>query len=381
MRRVSLVLLAPFLVSAADPVTVAQREADAAAREQQRLERSADAARSAAERAAAQAAAAAQAILAIDSRVALAEAQLLDLRRRKEALDRRLAEVRRPASALLAGLAQAGRQPAWLALAGAGRADEQVRLAALARTLGPEVERRAASLRSEAEALAAIQRRQQALQAGLVRDRQASIDAQQRFVAQEKSALATAATQSRQAFEATDQVLDRSERLRALASDAERRRLAIRLAASLAELPPSTPRPGGAEGEALRPPFAWQVPASGNVTVGLGELLDNGVRARGMTIAAAQGTQVIAPAPGRIAFAGPFRRRVGIVIIDHGKGWLTLLSEVRPGVRVGDSVAGGEPIGRALGPVTAELFRDGTAEPAALIARSSDALLSRRTTG
>jgi predicted deacylase len=50
---------------------------------------------------------------------------------------------------------------------------------------------------------------------------------------------------------------------------------------------------------------------------------------------------------------------------------MTLLSEVRPTVRVGEQVEAGAKIGQALGPVTAELFRDGRAEPAALIARSS----------
>jgi septal ring factor EnvC (AmiA/AmiB activator) len=55
----------------------------------------------------------------------------------------------------------------------------------------------------------------------------------------------------------------------------------------------------------------------------------NGVRARGLTFAACAGTGVVAPAAGRIAFAGPFRRRAGVVIIDHGGGWATLLTDVR----------------------------------------------------
>jgi septal ring factor EnvC (AmiA/AmiB activator) len=78
---------------------------------------------------------------------------------------------------------------------------------------------------------------------------------------------------------------------------------------------------------------------------------------------------VVAPAAGRVAFAGPFRRRAGLVVIDHGKGWATLLTDVRPSVRVGDRVARGQGIGRALGPIGVELFRDGKAEPAALLAR------------
>ena len=77
------------------------------------------------------------------------------------------------------------------------------------------------------------------------------------------------------------------------------------------------------------------------------------------------------PANGTIAFAGPFRRHDGIVIIDHGQGWLTLLTGVRTNRRKGDQVRLGEPLGRALGPVGVELSTNGTPVSAALIAGSS----------
>lgn len=370
MRRLLLLGIVPFLVSAADPVRVAEQEAAAAAAEQQRLEAAAKAARSDAQKAAAQRAAEAQAMLAADTRIALAEAQLAVLERRRALLDARLAEARRPATALLAGLAEAGRRPAWLMLATAGGAEEQVRLTALVRAMGPEVEKRTAALRGEAEALAATSRAQQKLREQLAGERKAAAEAQARFAARERESLAAAQANERGAFDAGDTVLDRGERLAMLQSEAARRQAARTLAASLARLPASEPRPLRSDERRPQPPFAWILPAGGAVTTGMGELADNGVRARGLTFAAASGTQVVAPAAGRIAFAGPFRARAGVVIVDHGKGWATLLTGVRPAVRVGDRVTGGEGLGRALGPVTAELFRDGKAEPAALFARS-----------
>jgi septal ring factor EnvC (AmiA/AmiB activator) len=370
MRRFLLLALAPPLVSAADPVRVAGQEAAAAAAEQQRLEQAAAAARGEAQVAAARQAAEAQAILAADTRIAFAEAQLAALQRRRELLDRRLAEARRPATALLAGLAQAGRRPAWLMLATAGGAEQQVHLAALVRTLGPEVERRSAALRGEAEAVAATAAAQQALRERLAGERKAAAEAQRRFAERERNALATARARDSEAFAAGDTVLGQGERLALLVDEAARRRSARMLAAALARLPAAEPRPFAADEKAERPPFEWSVPAGGAVTVGLGELADNGVRSRGLTLAAAAGTEVVAPAGGRVAFAGPFRRRGGVIIIDHGGGWATLITEVRPLLRVGDRVARGQGVGRALGPVTAELFRDGRAEPAALIARS-----------
>ncbi|UUR07655.1 murein hydrolase activator EnvC family protein [Sphingomonas glaciei] len=370
MRRLLLLALAPLLVSAADPVRVAEQEAAAAAAEQTRLEAAAAEARDAASKAAAQRAAEAQAMLAADTRIALAEAQLAALDRRRAILDARLAEARRPATALLAGLAEAGRRPAWLMLATAGGAEQQVRLTALVRALGPEVEKRTAALRSEAEALTATADAQRALRAKLGEERKAAAEAQQRFAARESEALASAQARDSEAFEAGDTVIDRSERLAMLTSEAARRQAARSLAAALSRLPAAEPRPVPADERADKRPFAWIVPAGGQVTSGMGELAGNGVRSRGVTFAASRGTQVVAPADGRIAFAGPFRRREGVVIIDHGEGWATLLTEVRPAVRVGDRVARGQAIGRALAPVTAELFRGGRAEPASQIASS-----------
>jgi septal ring factor EnvC (AmiA/AmiB activator) len=111
------------------------------------------------------------------------------------------------------------------------------------------------------------------------------------------------------------------------------------------------------------------------VRTGLLEVSPAGVRSRGLTFANASGAAVLAPADGRVAFAGPFRRHDGILIIDHGRGWMTLLTEVHTDLGVGARVKGGAPLGRALGSVTAELTRDGKPQPAALIAGSS-ALLS-----
>jgi septal ring factor EnvC (AmiA/AmiB activator) len=118
----------------------------------------------------------------------------------------------------------------------------------------------------------------------------------------------------------------------------------------------------------------WQLPAPARVLVGLAEVSANGVRSRGLTLGTSRGAAVRAPAAGKIAFAGPFRRHSGIVIIDHGRGWMTLLTEVRTPLSVGESVAAGAPLGRALGPVTVELRQNGLPQPAALIAGSSQTL-------
>jgi len=118
---------------------------------------------------------------------------------------------------------------------------------------------------------------------------------------------------------------------------------------------------------------AYRLPVIGTVMTGLGELSTEGTRSRGVTIATAAGAQVVAPAAGRVAFAGPFRSYGRIVIIDHGGGWTSLVTDmISVSTQVGENVAQGAPIGRA-GPehprVTIELRREGRPMDVAALAR------------
>jgi septal ring factor EnvC (AmiA/AmiB activator) len=83
---------------------------------------------------------------------------------------------------------------------------------------------------------------------------------------------------------------------------------------------------------------------------------------------------VTAPAAGVVKFAGPFRDYDGVLIIDHGGGWLTLIVNVASQLRPGDGVALGQDIGRALGPLEVELSQNGRRISPALIAGSSQTM-------
>ena len=84
---------------------------------------------------------------------------------------------------------------------------------------------------------------------------------------------------------------------------------------------------------------------------------------RGLTLAPIAGAQVVAPAAGRIAFAGPYRGYGNIVIVEHDGGWTSLVTGLaRSQVDIGETVVAGAPLGSAdptEPSVTLELRHDG----------------------
>jgi septal ring factor EnvC (AmiA/AmiB activator) len=147
-----------------------------------------------------------------------------------------------------------------------------------------------------------------------------------------------------------------------------------RVAELLAQEDPAPTSPFRPEGAPLHVPFAYQLPAAAPVTDGLASVNTSGVRSRGLTLATARGLQLTAPADGVVKFSGPFRDYDGVIIIDHGSGWLTLIVNVGSSLKVGDRVHLGDPIGSALGPLQVELSQNGRRISPALIAGSSQSL-------
>ena len=96
------------------------------------------------------------------------------------------------------------------------------------------------------------------------------------------------------------------------------------------------------------PPAQFQLPVQGRTITGFGEEGDAGIRSKGITIAPAGGAQIVAPALGRVSFAGVYRGFGRIVIIEHENGWTSLVTGLaQTSVNTGSQVIGGAPIGTA----------------------------------
>jgi septal ring factor EnvC (AmiA/AmiB activator) len=92
------------------------------------------------------------------------------------------------------------------------------------------------------------------------------------------------------------------------------------------------------------PSLKW--PVAGQQMRHFGDRDADGVRSEGVTFAALSGAPVVAPAPGHVVFAGPFKGYGPIVILQHAGGYYSFLSGFgRIDAEMGEDVAAGEPLG------------------------------------
>ena len=384
MRLPLLLASVPLLLAAAsapvradgEPVDVELKRARAEARvaeaDMRRLEQAAAKARDEAAKLAAERRAAAVAITAAEARIseADAEARLAEARVAHKAAQ--LSRQQAPLAALLAGIVSMGRRPPLLSSADTSSLGEFVRVRALLDTTLPVIRQRSHALSGELAESRRLQASAARARQGLKSAREDLVGHQQRFAALEAKAAERAARLGAGAVGASDVLIASAESEASLRSEAERRRAELKLAAQLGALQAAPARPG--RSNSIKPPLTYRLPVAARVTEGVGSVSDTGIRARGLTLEAYAGQEVRMPADGTIAFAGPFRRHDGVVIIDHGRGWMTLMTGVRTDLRKGQRVGLGQPLGRALGPVTVELSANGSPISAALIAGSSQML-------
>jgi septal ring factor EnvC (AmiA/AmiB activator) len=385
VRIATVILALPLLAAASAPVQPqgpslddqlrqARSEQAAAEREAARLEQAAAKARGDLERLRAERAASAQAIEAAEARITAADMQMRIESAYVAAHRQLLAEQQRPVASLLAGLAMMANRPPLLAIADRGSADDLVKVRILLDSTLPVIRARTATLSSELNAGRRLQQAAVAARDELVHSRGNLVARRQQFAALEQRASAMAARSGSAALSAGDVAISVGENVESLQGAEGSNRAAAATAADLAARDAAPPRPLAPEGPAPRLPFPYELPAAAEVVEGLANVDQSGVRARGITLSTSRGAPVTAPADGTVRFSGPFRDYDGVLIIDHGGGWMSLIVNVGSVLRPGDRVALGQTVGRALGPLQVELSQNGRRISPALIAGSSQTL-------
>lgn len=359
----------------------ATAEARSAEAEAQRLQEAARKANSRAEQLRARQAAAAEAIAAAEARISAADARMRIIAAQIAARRQRLEQQQAPAGALLSGLAMMASRPPMLAILDEGSTDEFVRVRLLLDSTLPAIRRRTAALSAEVEQGRRLQEAALATRAALLRDKEALGARRREFAQLEEQALRLAEQRGSDALDAGDVALARDEQVSALSQEEQRGRAAERIAADLAASAPAPSRPVQPEGAQVRAPLRYVLPAAAPVSDGFGAVSTAGIRSRGLTLATRRGAPIRVPASGTVRFAGPFRSYDGIVIVDHGQGWMSLIVNVASPFQRGTRVEIGQPLGRALGRIGVELSHNGHRVSPALIAGSSRKLSNRAKQG
>lgn len=338
----------------------AQRDSAAAGERSKQLEAEAKVAIEAADITAREAAALAARIQQAEAGIAAAEARMSLIARERGALDRRLAERREPLVKLTGALQKLSRRPLVLSALRPGSLRETVYLRAMLESTIPQVRARTAALRAEIERGRALEREAQQALAVLRKVEGELSERRQRLAAVETRQRLESRRAGGNADREVERALALAEEARDLDALVERLGEAGSLRKELAALPGPAIRPrdpGNAPDVtslatgtgAPRPTrIAFQLPVSGSTVAGFGELGSSGVRSSGLTLAPRDGAQVIAPAAGRVAFAGPYRGYDRIVIIEHEGGMTSLVTGLaRTDVAVGDLLVSGAPLGIA----------------------------------
>lgn len=320
--------------------------------------------------------------IALAARIQAAEAEIQGAQTRLEALNRKLADQQgnlarqqKPLMDLTALLQQLSRRPPITVLAQPGSLDELVHARAVIEAVMPEVEKKSDVVRRELASLREILAQQSAVMAALeaahgklAEQRGALNRLEQDGRARSRQLASGARLEADRAIGLAERARDITALMAALEVDSQKRALLVHLAGPLPRPAwpdaPVTATPPPAPSSAAPPSrHAYRMPVVGRIITGFGELDESGVRSRGLQMFAGSGAQVVAPAAGRVSYAGDYRGYGKILIVDHGSGWISLVAGmIALSAAVGDEVESGAPIGRAGAAgkaITVELRRGG----------------------
>lgn len=329
----------------ADRLETARQKAELARTRVARFDRAASEAMRASDRALIAAAGLAAKVQEDEAKVAEAQAELAVTSARRRALDARLARERAPVTQLVAGLETLVRRPPLLTLLQPGSVEDAVHLRAVLSAVAPQVRAKTGGLRDD---LADVRR----LEAAAQRSAAAAMASQAKLEERRRELKALAAKQLEDARQATGSADREAERAYLAAQQA---RDIATLADRLATQPPleRSGRPA-----VFGAPQGYRAPVAGRMQA------QSDLRTTAIFSADA-GAQVVSPGDGRIAFAGPYRGYGRIVIVDHGEGWVSVVTGLgTTQVGVGQGVVAGSPIGRAppsASPIGLELRHSGSA--------------------
>lgn len=354
-----LLVLTPFAIASSlmaqgissgtqqDALRDAKEKALLAERRSELLRQEASNAESTADRLVAQRAVLSAEIDAAEAQIEAATARISIIGRRQRYQRAQLGVESEPVLRLNAALQQMTGRPTVLMMMQPGQREDYIHLRAVMATVQPQIIRRTSALRQQIAVQGEL-RSQELLALKSLGDARTRLKSRQTALASlEGDARGTAGELSANAAIAFEQAIAQGERARDIVGRIDTQRLSAEKASELAALDGPMLRPERANQRASSG-TAYILPARGKLLSGFNELNSTGYRERGVRIALADNMRVVAPAAGTISFAGRYRSYGQIVIIEHGNGWNSLITNLgNTQVKKGQSVAQGALIGAA----------------------------------
>ncbi|MBL0922904.1 MAG: peptidoglycan DD-metalloendopeptidase family protein [Sphingomonadaceae bacterium] len=284
-------------------------------------------------------------IAAAEAQIEAANARIAIIARRQRTQQSRLGRESEPVLRLNAALQQMTSRPTALMMAQRGSREDYIHLRAVMATVQPEIVRRTSALRQQIAVQNEL-RSQELVALKSLRDARSRLQGRRAALARlEGNARGRAGELSADAAIEFEQAIAQGERARDIVGRIDTLRLSSEKAAELAALDgPALRRDAGAQ--QADGPKAYILPVRGDVVSGFNELTSTGYRDRGIRMNAAASSPIVAPAAGRVTYAGRYRSYGQIIIIEHGNGWNTLITNLAA-VRVskGQSVDQGAVLG------------------------------------
>jgi septal ring factor EnvC (AmiA/AmiB activator) len=304
-----------------------------------------------------------------ETAITAAEERILSLRKEEIILRADLAEKQEVLSELLAGLQRLEQNPPPALVVEPHDVLAALRGAMMFGTLVPE-------LRGEAEILArklarldrirtAVEKEKSVLGTSVTNLKTAQIDLDQ-LIARKKQLVFDSSGKLAGEKRRAAELAERAKSLKQLIADLEAARLkqeakktreALALEAERKRQEEFLRRPSVAFSKAKG---RLEYPVQGQILKRFGQDDGLGSELRGLAVATRAQAQIIAPADGKVEFAGPFRSYGQLLILNAGEGYLVLMAGMKEiSAEIGQSVRAGEPVGiMGKGPSSVTLLGD-----------------------
>lgn len=287
-------------------------------------------------------------IAAAGAQIEAANARVAIINRKQREQRLRLGAASEPLLRLNSALQAITRRPSALVIMQPDERRDYVHLRAVIATVEPEILRRTAALRQQI----AIQRdlgSQVKLALKSLGDAKIRLanrrDAIARLEGDNRNRAVNLSADAAAEFE---RAIAQGERARDIVERIDVLRLSSERASALAELAGPILRKNGDRPVRQKPAALYLLPENIELLSGYSELNATGYRERGIKLILKPAAPILAPAAGKIVFAGQYRSYGNIIIIAHGSGWTSLITNLdAPLVGQGATVAQGTLLGRA----------------------------------